>query len=195
VRRVWQCYWQGTPSSLSSRNTLHALQAEGRTALAVQRWRTLLSVAWFIWILDLATKAWAVSQLAHREPIKIIGTFFQLTFVRNSGAAFSFATDATMFLSLFGVIVLIGIIYFAAQITSKGWSVVLGLVMGGILGNLMDRIFREPGFLRGHVIDWMQLPHWPIFNIADSAIVCAAVLSIVLTGRNISPIANKSVRP
>ncbi|CAB4653966.1 unannotated protein [freshwater metagenome] len=161
----------------------------------MQRWRTLLSVAWFIWILDLATKAWAVSQLAYHEPIKIIGDFFQLTFVRNSGAAFSFATDATMFLSLFGIIVLIGIIYFAAQITSKGWSVVLGLVMGGILGNLMDRIFREPGFLRGHVIDWMQLPHWPIFNIADSAIVCAAVLSMVLTGRNISPIANKSVRP
>jgi signal peptidase II len=171
------------------------LQAEGRTALAVQRWRTLLSVAWFIWILDLATKAWAVSQLAHREPVKVIGTFFQLNFVRNSGAAFSFATNATLFLSLFGIIVLIVIIYFAPQITSKGWSVVLGLVMGGILGNLMDRIFREPGFLRGHVIDWMQLPNWPIFNIADSAIVCAAVLSVVLTGRNISPITKKNIRP
>ncbi|TSA46720.1 MAG: signal peptidase II [Actinomycetales bacterium] len=161
----------------------------------MQRWRTLLSVAWFIWILDLATKAWAVSQLAHREPVKVIGTFFQLNFVRNSGAAFSFATNATLFLSLFGIIVLIVIIYFAPQITSKGWSVVLGLVMGGILGNLMDRIFREPGFLRGHVIDWMQLPNWPIFNIADSAIVCAAVLSVVLTGRNISPITKKNIRP
>jgi len=161
----------------------------------VQRWRTLLSVAWFIWILDLATKAWAVSQLASREPVKIIGTFFQLTFVRNSGAAFSLATNATLFLSLFGIIVLIAIIYFAPKITSKGWSVVLGLVMGGILGNLMDRIFREPGFLRGHVIDWMQLPHWPIFNIADSAIVCAAVLSMVLTGRNISPITKRDLIP
>ncbi|MSO42917.1 MAG: signal peptidase II [Candidatus Planktophila sp.] len=161
----------------------------------MQRWRTLLSVAWFIWILDLATKAWAVSQLAHREPIKILGTFFQLTFVRNPGAAFSFATNATLFLSLFGIIVLIAITYYAPQITSKGWSVVLGLVMGGILGNLMDRIFREPGFLRGHVIDWMQLPHWPLFNIADSAIVCAAVLSMVLTGGNISPITRKDVRP
>ena len=131
----------------------------------------------------------------HREPIKIIGSFFQLTFVRNSGAAFSLATNATLFLSLFGIIVLMAIIYFAPQITSKGWSVVLGLVMGGILGNLMDRIFREPGFLRGHVIDWMQLPNWPIFNIADSAIVCAAVLSVVLTGRNISPITKKNVQP
>jgi len=138
----------------------------------VQRWRTLLSVAWFIWILDLATKAWAVSQLAYREPIKIIGTFFQLTFVRNSGAAFSLATNATLFLSLFGIIALIAIIYFAPKITSKGWSVVLGLVMGGILGNLMDRIFREPGFLRGHVIDWMQLPNWPIL-ISPTLPLCA----------------------
>ena len=159
----------------------------------MHRWRTLLSVAWFIWILDLATKAWAVEQLAHREPIKILGSFFQLTLVRNPGAAFSFATNATLLLSLFGIIVLFSITYFAPRITSKGWSIVLGLVMGGILGNLMDRIFREPGFLRGHVIDWMQLPHWPIFNIADSAIVVAAALSMVLTVKNISPIAKKDL--
>ena len=157
----------------------------------MQRWRTLLSVAWLIWILDLATKAWAVAQLSHRDSVKILGSFFQLTFVRNSGAAFSFATSATLLLSLFGILVLIGIIYIAPQITSRGWSVVLGLVMGGVLGNLMDRIFRDPGFLRGHVIDWMQLPHWPIFNVADSAIVIAAALSIVLSVRNIPPIAKK----
>ena len=159
----------------------------------MRSWRTLLSVAWSIWILDLATKAWAVNQLANREPIKIVGSFFQLTFTRNSGAAFSMATNATLFLSLFGIAVLIGIIYFAPQVTSKGWSVVFGLVMGGILGNLMDRIFREPGFLRGHVIDWMQLPHWPIFNIADTSIVCAALLSMILTARNVSPITKKGL--
>lgn len=161
----------------------------------MQRWRTLLSVAWLIWILDLATKAWAVSQLANREPVKILGSFFQLTFIRNSGAAFSFASNATLFLSLFGIIVALGVIYFAPKITSKGWSVVLGLVLGGVLGNLMDRIFREPSFLRGHVIDWMQLPNWPIFNIADSAIVVAAGLAMILTARNISPISTKESRP
>ncbi|MDO8646702.1 MAG: signal peptidase II [Candidatus Planktophila sp.] len=161
----------------------------------MQRWRTLLSVAWLVWILDLATKAWAVSQLAHREPIKILGSFFQLTFVRNSGAAFSIASNATLLLSLFGIIVALGVIYFAPKITSKGWSVVLGLVLGGVLGNLMDRIFREPSFLRGHVIDWMQFPHWPIFNIADSAIVLAAALAMILTARNISPISTKESRP
>ncbi|MDP1851450.1 MAG: signal peptidase II [Candidatus Planktophila sp.] len=161
----------------------------------MQRWRTLLSVAWLVWILDLATKAWAVSQLAHREPIKILGSFFQLTFVRNSGAAFSIASNATLLLSLFGIVVAIGVIYFAPKITSKGWSVVLGLVLGGVLGNLMDRLFREPSFLRGHVIDWMQFPHWPIFNIADSAIVLAAALAMILTARNISPISSKELRP
>lgn len=161
----------------------------------MQRWRTLLSVAWLIWILDLATKAWAVSQLANREPVKILGSFFQLTFVRNPGAAFSFASNATLFLSFFGIIVALGVIYFAPKITSKGWSVVLGLVLGGVLGNLMDRIFREPSFLRGHVIDWMQLPYWPIFNIADTAIVVAAGLAMILTARNISPISTKELRP
>jgi signal peptidase II len=171
------------------------MQAEGRTALAVQRWRTLLSVAWLIWILDLTTKAWAVSELAHREPVKILGSFFQLTFVRNSGAAFSFAPEATLLLSLFAIVVALGVIYFAPKITSKGWSVVLGLVLGGVLGNLTDRIFREPSLLRGHVIDWMQLPHWPVFNIADSAIVVAAGLAMILSARNIPPISMKEIKP
>ena len=164
------------------------MQAEGRTALTVRRWRTLFSVAWFVWILDLATKIWAVSALSHRPNIKVLGSFFQLTLVRNSGAAFSFATGATIFLTLFGMGVLGAIIYFAPRITSQGWAIVLGLVMGGIIGNLIDRIFREPGILRGHVIDWMQLPHWPIFNVADSAIVIAALISVVLTTRNIPPV-------
>ena len=164
------------------------MQAEGRTALTVRTWRTLFSVAWFVWILDLATKMWAVSTLSHRSDIKVFGSFFQLTLVRNSGAAFSLAEGATIFLSLFGILFLCAILYFSPRITSKGWAVVLGLVMGGILGNLVDRIFREPGVLRGHVIDWMQLPNWPIFNLADSAIVIAALFSVVLTARNIPPI-------
>ena len=128
---------------------MHALQAKGRTALSVQRWRTLLSVAWFIWILDVATKAWAVNQLSKRDSVKVLGSFFQLTYVTISGAAFSFAPNATLLLSLFGVLALVSIIYFAPKVDSSGWSVVLGLVMGGILGNITDRIFREPGFLPG----------------------------------------------
>lgn len=87
------------------------------------------------------------------------------------------------------------ILYYSPQITSRGWAVVLGLVLGGILGNVVDRIFREPGVLRGHVIDWMQLPNWPVFNIADSAIVVAAVLAMILTARNIPPITKVGSQP
>ena len=154
----------------------------------MRTWRTLYSVAWFVWILDLATKIWAVNTLSSRSNVKILGSFFQLTLVRNPGAAFSFATGATVFLTIFAILVLLTILYYAPQITSKGWAVVLGLVMGGILGNVVDRIFREPGMLRGHVVDWMQLPYWPIFNIADSAIVIAALIAVVLSARNIPPI-------
>ena len=154
----------------------------------MQYWRTLYGVAWFVWVLDLATKLWAVSTLSDRSNIKVLGDFFQLTLVRNPGAAFSIAEGATIFLTLFGFFVLAMIFYYSVKITSKGWSVVLGLAMGGILGNLVDRIFREPGVLRGHVIDWLQVPNFPVFNIADSAIVIAAGISMLLSLRNIPPI-------
>jgi signal peptidase II len=171
------------------------VQAEGRTALKVRRWRTLFGVAWAVWIIDLATKIWAVENLSYRSNIKIIGEFFQLTYVRNPGAAFSFASGATVFLSLFSLLVMIAILHYSVKITSRGWAVVLGLVLGGILGNMVDRIFREPGVLRGHVIDWLQLPNWPVFNIADMAIVFAALISMVLTARNIPPITKVGSQP
>ena len=154
----------------------------------MQHWRTLYGVAWFVWVLDLATKLWAVNTLSDRSNIKVIGDFFQLTLVRNPGAAFSVAEGATIFLTLFGFLV-VGVIFcYSTKITSRGWSVVLGLAMGGILGNLVDRVFREPGVLRGHVIDWLQIPNWPVFNIADTAIVASAALSMILSLRNIPPV-------
>lgn len=171
------------------------MQAEGRTALKVRKWRTLFGVAWAVWIIDLATKIWAVENLSYRSNIKVIGDFFQLTYVRNPGAAFSFASGATVFLSLFSLFVMVVILHYSVKITSRGWAVVLGLVLGGILGNMIDRIFREPGVLRGHVIDWLQLPNWPVFNIADMAIVSAAVISMVLTARNIPPITKVGSQP
>lgn len=171
------------------------MQAEGRTALKVRTWRTLFGVAWAVWIIDLATKIWAVNNLSYKSNIKVIGEFFQLTFVRNPGAAFSLAAGATILLSLFGLIVMTIILYYSPRITSRGWAVVLGLALGGILGNMVDRIFREPGALRGHVIDWMQLPNWPVFNIADTAIVAAAILAMVLTARNIPPITKVGSEP
>lgn len=154
-------------------------------------WRTLYLIAWVVWLIDLGTKVWAVEVLSSRANVQIIGSFLQLTFVQNSGAAFGIGAGSTIIFTFFALAVLIIITRYALQITSKGWALVCGLVLGGILGNLTDRIFREPSFLQGHVIDWIQIPNWPVFNIADSAIVIAAVVAIILTIRNISPITPK----
>jgi signal peptidase II len=154
-------------------------------------WRSLYLIAWVVWLFDLGTKVWAVDVLYSRANVEVIGSFLQLTFVKNPGAAFGIGAGSTIIFTIFALSVLVIITRYATQLTSKGWAVVCGLVLGGILGNLTDRIFREPGFLQGHVIDWIQIPNWPVFNIADSAIVIAALIAIVLTIRDISPISPK----
>jgi len=150
--------------------------------------RRLYLVAALTWGLDLASKIWAVNNLSARNPIEILGSFFQLTLVRNSGAAFSFATGATVIFTAISIAAATAIIYYSTKITSLGWATALGLVLGGVLGNLTDRIFRSPGFFKGEVIDWLELKHWPVFNLADSAIVVAAFLAIVLSIRNVGPV-------
>jgi signal peptidase II len=149
--------------------------------------RRLFATAWTIWLIDFATKAWALQSLSS-QPRKVIGTLLQFTLVYNSGAAFSFATGFTIIFSLLALAVVIATVYFAPKITSRGWQLTIGLLLGGVLGNLTDRIFREPSFLSGYVIDWIQIPHWPVFNLADSAICIAAAISFILSMRNISPI-------
>ena len=153
-----------------------------RTSL-VQR---LFSLACVIWALDFFTKNWAVENLSG-APRKIFGEFLQLTLFRNPGAAFSMATGFTIVFTTIALSVVVFIARYAARITSPWWAYVAGLVLGGVLGNLSDRIFREPGFLYGHVIDWIEIPHWPIFNVADSSIFIAAGIAIILTIKNISP--------
>jgi signal peptidase II len=147
----------------------------------------LFAAAWTIWLLDFVTKAWALSSLSS-QPRKILGTIIQFTLIKNSGAAFSFATGFTILFTVIAVAVVVAVSYFAPRITSPGWLIALGLLLGGVLGNLTDRIFRSPGFLSGDVIDWIQIPHWPVFNIADSAITIAAALAFILSLRNVPPI-------
>lgn len=153
-------------------------------------WGSVLLVAALVWATDFVTKNWALNYLAGKEPRKIIGNFLKLTFTKNSGAAFSFATGGTILLAAFAILVILTIGYWAPRITSRRWGVVLGLVLGGTLGNLSDRIMRAnvgTGAMKGQVIDWIELPHWPVFNLADSSIVIAAVIASYLSIRNISP--------
>jgi len=147
--------------------------------------RTLLVVlavtALAAYLLDLLTKTLAVAYLDPADPVQIIGDTVTLTLIRNSGAAFSMATGYTWILTFVALAVVAVIIRYSRRLGSLGWVIGLGLVLGGALGNLTDRIFREPGPLRGHVVDFVSVGWWPVFNVADSAVVCGAVLLVVLT--------------
>ena len=152
-------------------------------------WQRLYFVAALIWALDFSTKVWALNSVSPVKPTPIIGTFLQLRLVFNPGAAFSVGTSVTFIFTILSAAAVAGIAYYAVKIINRAWSLVLGLALGGILGNLTDRIFREPSLFNGHVIDWIELPRWPVFNIADMAIVCGAVLSVVLIIKEIPPFA------
>ncbi|WP_157892026.1 MULTISPECIES: signal peptidase II [Frankia] len=146
---------------------------------------TLTVAALVILLLDIVTKHLAVATLSDRGPVDIIPGVLDLRLTRNSGAAFSLAGGATVVLSLVALAVISVVVFTARRLRSVAWAVVLGALLGGALGNLTDRIFRAPGPLRGHVVDFVYLHHWPIFNAADSAIVCGGVLAVVLSLRGI----------
>ncbi|MEU0875463.1 signal peptidase II [Nocardia brasiliensis] len=146
-----------------------------------QRLRTLLIIAAVLLALDLLTKSIVVANLKPGEPVSIIGDFARFSLVRNPGAAFSMATGMTWLLTLVATAVVIGVIRIGRTLRSLWWAVGLGMVLGGALGNLVDRLFRAPGPLQGHVVDFIAIGWWPVFNVADSSIVCGAILLVVLT--------------
>jgi signal peptidase II len=181
-----------------------AAQAEGRTGQpgdqptpdVVARPRRpigLLAVgAIVVLLVDVLTKLWAVHALGGREPARLLGGAVYLDLIRNSGAAFSLGTGYTFIFPLITVAVVAWIGWTARRLRSAPWGVALGLVLGGALGNLADRIFRAPGPMVGHVIDFVSLfaPNgevWPVFNVADSALCVGVSLAVLLelTGRRL----------
>ena len=140
--------------------------------------------AFLVFLADYLTKFAAVKILVD-EPINLIGDFLKLELVFNTGAAFSLATSKTIFLSVFAMAAAAGIFFFASRIDSSRWALALGLVLGGIFGNLTDRIFRSPGGLQGPVVDWISFSFWPTFNIADSGVVVGVMTIVWLIWRNI----------
>jgi signal peptidase II len=145
------------------------------------RLRALLIIAVVLLGLDLLTKTIIVAELTPGDPVPIIGDFARLSLVRNPGAAFSMATGMTWLLTLVASAVVIGVIRIGRTLRSLWWAIGLGMVLGGALGNLVDRLFRAPGPLQGHVVDFIAIGWWPVFNLADSSIVCGAILLVVLT--------------
>ncbi len=127
-----------------------------------------------------------VATLSDRAPVRLLGGLLTLRELRNSGAAFSIGTSVTVVFTLIALGVIVAILRSARRLRSIPWAITLGLLLGGATGNLGDRLFRSPGFLRGDVVDWIQLPHWPVFNVADSSIVCGGVLAVLLAARGIS---------
>jgi signal peptidase II len=146
-----------------------------------RRLRLLLSVAAVVLLLDIASKVVAVRYLTPGQPVSIIGDTVTWTLVRNSGAAFSMATGYTWVLTLIAVGVVIGILWMGPRLVSTWWALGLGMILGGALGNLIDRFFRSPGPLRGHVVDFLSIGWWPVFNLADPAVVGGAILLVVMS--------------
>jgi len=170
-----------------------APDAQGTTPSG-PRSRVLLlgGIAALVLVADVLTKIAAVARLEGREPVELLGGAVYLVLVRNPGAAFSLATGYTWVLSLVAVAVVVVIARIARRLRSTGWAIALGLVLGGALGNLADRVFRAPGPLRGHVVDVVSVfapdgSVWPVFNLADSSIVSGGVLLVLLalTGREL----------
>ncbi len=160
--------------------------AAGSSARALHRPKLLLlgSIALLVIVLDLITKVLVVSHLQDGESRRILGGLVYLSLFRNSGAAFSMATGMTWILSLIVIAVIVVILRMSRRLRSTAWAICFGLILGGAIGNLIDRIFRSPGFLRGHVVDFVSVfapngKYFAIFNLADSAITCGGIALVI----------------
>ena len=143
------------------------------------------AVALTAYAVDVITKIVAVDRLTDHPDVEVVGDFLVLHLVRNPGAAFSTGTAYTEVFSILALVAVVVILWFARRVRSAGWAVALGLLLAGVAGNLTDRLVREPGPLRGHVIDFFMLPHWPVFNVADICIDVAAALILVQVYRGV----------
>jgi len=145
-------------------------------------WLLLAGVAITVIVIDQLTKWWAVEQLADRN-IELVGSL-QLNLVRNLGSAFSIGGGSGWgaVVSLVGLLIIVGLLWLARSTTSRLGVVALGLVIGGAIGNLIDRAARsERGFMGGGVVDFVDLQWWPVFNVADAAVVVGVIMLLVVT--------------
>lgn len=153
-----------------------------------------IAVAVITLLIDQLTKIWALHALTPGESVHLIGDVLRLTIIRNPGAAFSIGNQATRLLTLIAVGVLVVIVVSIRKLGHLGWAICLGLLLGGAVGNLIDRFFREPGVGRGHVIDMIDYGGLFIGNVADIAIVVAAAMIAVLAWKGVGLDGRREVR-
>jgi signal peptidase II len=148
-----------------------------------RRWRLLVAVIAVAGLTaDVVTKIIAVAHLEPLTPVRLLGGLLTLRLIRNPGAAFSQGQRFTYVFAIAAIAVLLFVIIkLVPRIGHPAWAVAIGLLCAGVAGNLTDRLFRPPGVLRGHVIDFLELPYWPVFNVADMCITSAAILIIFLS--------------
>ncbi|MEV6049670.1 signal peptidase II [Streptomyces sp. NPDC052107] len=159
-------------------------EARGRRG---RRIALLFAVAAFAYALDLISKLLVVAKLEGREPIRLVGDWLELNATRNPGAAFGFGAAFTIIFTLIAAAVIVVIMRLARKLYSYPWAIALGLLLGGALGNLTDRIFRSPGVFEGKVVDFIAPKGFAVFNLADSAIVCGGILIVLLSFRGLDP--------
>ncbi len=145
----------------------------------------LLACTLAAYVFDQATKAWVVSTMTEGQITPVLPPLLNWHFIRNPGAAFSIGTNVTWIFTIVQALVSLAILSQIRKVASWGWAAALGLVLGGALGNLTDRLLREPSFGQGHVVDFIALPNFAIFNIADSAVVSGVILVCLMTLRGI----------
>ncbi|MEE4491315.1 signal peptidase II [Streptomyces sp. NPDC050529] len=170
-----------------------AEDGDGSTAVdrspATRRRRIILlfCVAVLAYLLDLGSKMLVVAKLEHQEPIEIFGDWLRLDAIRNAGAAFGLGEAFTIIFTIIAATVIVVIARLARKLYSLPWAIALGLLLGGALGNLTDRIFRAPGVFEGAVVDFIAPAHFAVFNLADSAIVCGGILIVLLSFKGLDP--------
>jgi signal peptidase II len=158
----------------------------------------LVAIAVLVLAADAVSKAIVVAHLRPDQPVHLIGNVLMLWLTRNPGAAFSVGTGETVVFTVIAFAVIVYIARTARKLYSLGWAIALGLLLGGAMGNLSDRIFRAPGLFRGDVVDWIAVTrYYPIFNLADSAIVCGGILTVLLAmrGRHLDGTRAEAARP
>ncbi|MFE6667638.1 signal peptidase II [Streptomyces sp. NPDC057697] len=146
----------------------------------------MAAVAALLMIVDVITKQIALANYSPAAPESYLGGFLKFTLINNSGAAFSLGEGSTWIFSTAKLVVIIGMLWISRRIRVPSWEAIFGLLIGGAAGNLVDRIFRPPSPFRGEVVDWIQLPHWAVFNIADMGVVSGGVLTVWMVFRGIN---------